>query len=478
MSHVTASQRSAMRTPARQQGALRFVDGGVVEGGDVYEKRRAQVAAEERAIAQAQAAARASALADADIEAYEKRRDKVAKQPADIQSMTHIGDKPRRPVQVDTGYFGKVGAGDAPYDVAGPASGALSTLYGLKTLPLYTTPAAPAAAASDFAEGFASGDPLQAGLGALGTPGRAAKAVGVAGAAMMPSDANAMLLGFGKARFAPMGRLRAAEDALGRQRYRGHVWEDEGVYIGKDGKPRWEIDDSNARMRIMRPGDVTSLDRAWDHPELFRQYPELKNVEVGVEDMEPGWGGYFDPQKNRIVISPYSNHPLGVIGHETQHAIQDLEGLAPGGHGDVISAYTQLPWRDTKLKLYQKYQQVGAAGMTAKELDALKAAQDRIKMFNDPKYGPGIAHELYRRSAGEAEARNVETRLGWDDELRRKTPPWQSADILEHEQYIHPSPEEMIRAVNDMNARVRAAVRPQLDDRARLMAYARELGAR
>jgi hypothetical protein len=442
MSHVTASQRSAMRTPARQQGALRFADGG-----------------------------------DADIEAYEKRRDKVARQPADIQSMTHIGDKPRRPVQVDTGYFGKVGAGDAPYDVAGPASGALSTLYGLKTLPLYMTPAAPAAAASDFAEGFASGDPLQAGLGALGTPGRAAKAVGVAGAAMMPSDANAMLLGFGKARFAPMGRLKAAEDALGRQRYRGHVWEDEGVYVGKDGKPRWEIDDSNARMRIMRQGDVTNLDRAWDHPELFRQYPDLKKVEVGVEDMEPGWGGYFDPRKNRIVISPYANSPLGVIGHETQHAIQGLEGFAPGGEGQLISAYSQLPWRDQQLMLWDKYQQVGAAGMTAKEIDALKAIQDRLAAFKDPKIGPAIAHDLYRRSAGEVEARNVETRLGWDDELRRKTPPWQSADMPEAEQYVHPPVDEMAQRVRDMNARVRAIV-PQTDDRARLIAYARELGAR
>ena len=75
------------------------------------------------------------------------------------------------------------------------------------------------------------------------------------------------------------------------------------------------------------------------------------------------------------------------------------------------------------------------------------------------------------------EARNVETRLGWDDELRRKTPPWQSSDIPEAELYLHPPIDEMAQRVRDMNARVRSVV-PQMDDRARLMAYARELGAR
>ena len=41
--------------------------------------------------------------------------------------------------------------------------------------------------------------------------------------------------------------------------------------------------------------------------------------------------------------------------------------------------------------------------------------------------------ELYQRLAGEAESRNVQTRLDWTPEQRRATPPWQSLDVPEGE---------------------------------------------
>jgi hypothetical protein len=55
----------------------------------------------------------------------------------------------------------------------------------------YATPLAPAMGAVDFARGVASGDPMEAVLGATGLPGRAAKAAGVAASAMMPGEAEA-----------------------------------------------------------------------------------------------------------------------------------------------------------------------------------------------------------------------------------------------------------------------------------------------
>lgn len=55
----------------------------------------------------------------------------------------------------------------------------------------YATPLAPYVGAADFARGVASGDPMEAALGATGLPGRGAKAVGVAASAMMPESAEA-----------------------------------------------------------------------------------------------------------------------------------------------------------------------------------------------------------------------------------------------------------------------------------------------
>jgi hypothetical protein len=55
----------------------------------------------------------------------------------------------------------------------------------------YATPLAPYVGAADFARGVASGDPMEAALGATGLPGKGAKAVGMAASAMMPEDATA-----------------------------------------------------------------------------------------------------------------------------------------------------------------------------------------------------------------------------------------------------------------------------------------------
>jgi len=55
----------------------------------------------------------------------------------------------------------------------------------------YATPAAPAAAAYDLYQGFKSGSPLEAAMGATGLPGKTAKALGMAAATMMPEDAEA-----------------------------------------------------------------------------------------------------------------------------------------------------------------------------------------------------------------------------------------------------------------------------------------------
>ena len=43
----------------------------------------------------------------------------------------------------------------------------------------------------------------------------------------------------------------------------------------------------------------------------------------------------------------------------------------------------------------------------------------------------------YERLAGEAEARNVQTRLGMDQAERREYPPWETLDVPENELQVH-----------------------------------------
>jgi hypothetical protein len=129
------------------------------------------------------------------IRAFETTMREIRSQPDEERMMTHGPEKPRAPIQVEGGFIGKKELGTAPYDIAGPLSGFAQTAYDMKTLPLYFTPAAPYAMASDVAEGVAAGSPLQVAMSALGPMGRAGRiATGIASgstAALSPDEAQA-----------------------------------------------------------------------------------------------------------------------------------------------------------------------------------------------------------------------------------------------------------------------------------------------
>jgi len=133
---------------------------------------------------------------DSDIAMYERQMAERERMPEDIRSMTHRPAAPTRPVEIEGGFLsGKRQLMNAPYDVAGPLSGALQTAYDLKTLPFYFTPAAPLAMASDIGEGMAAGSPAQVAMSALGPMGKAGRtAAGAATgltAAVSPDEAKA-----------------------------------------------------------------------------------------------------------------------------------------------------------------------------------------------------------------------------------------------------------------------------------------------
>jgi len=86
------------------------------------------------------------------------------------------------------------------------------------------------------------------------------------------------------------------------------------------------------------------LEDIYDHPELFKAYPQLKDVKVYIEGTKsklPGspdgdYDGYWDVVNNRIVFANnqsmkdfFSNEDAsGTMIHELDHAISDLEGRA------------------------------------------------------------------------------------------------------------------------------------------------------
>jgi hypothetical protein len=171
---------------------------------------------------------------------------------------------------------------------------------------------------------------------------------------------------------------------------RADIWRETGWFQGAEGKWRFEIPDNDARLsdvskEVLDPaGKISRSERParqlFEHPELDAAYPGVLDSPMSIERGR-GSAAFYD-NSGRIDLQPRNVHEGKSIGlHELQHRIQRDEGFAPGGNRSM-----------------------GAD---------------------------------YRRSAGEMEARNVETRQHFDPESRRESPPWETQDVPEDQVIVN-----------------------------------------
>lgn len=204
-----------------------------------------------------------------------------------------------------------------------------------------------------------------------------------------------------------------------------------------DKKIRFEIDDSKAKISIndknildkfgakwrgddinrglipkFKNGEIAyktlKLSEVLDHPDLYKNYPELKDIKIrpavsnyeieGYVTGKADTSAYFDPVKKEIIFNPDmfvggyrgSNYEglKKTLLHEIQHTIQSIEGLARGGSPETITS------------------------------SIMRKVEDGVTPF-----------EAYRRLAGEVEARDVSARMNLTPEQRMSTSPLSSQGI-------------------------------------------------
>lgn len=109
------------------------------------------------------------------------------------------------------------------------------------------------------------------------------------------------------------------------------------VYLSRlDNKPRFEITDNTAKVGKI-PSTLTPLSKVFDHPVLYKNYPQLKNVWIKEVNYP------HDPNKPEILGQSFSSPRMiyvsadlptsekkSVIVHEIQHEIQSIEGWKTG----------------------------------------------------------------------------------------------------------------------------------------------------
>lgn len=246
---------------------------------------------------------------------------------------------------------------------------------------------------------------------------------GVLGRMNNAKDKFSFIFGGEKALGANKAKLKTARDMAKNGAKDDEIWAKTGWYKDIDGKWKFEINPKGGDSKIFSDeistieGEIGTiadqrlaqiegkkLGEILKDDELFASYPMLKNIKISAETKN--YAGSFKGDEITLNLSLKGDELKSSLYHEIQHAVQDIEGFAKGTSPENINFQSFKEWQELKAQALQKTREINKDKM-AKMSDA-----ERI-IFDDnlQNYARNKANEqMYLRSAGEAESRNVETR--------------------------------------------------------------------
>jgi hypothetical protein len=276
-----------------------------------------------------------------------------------------------------------------------------------------------------------------------------------------------------KAKTANMEMLRKAEQMAASGADDATVWKETGWWVNTpDGVPRFEINDINSKpgypswgtAEDVKQGNTSVGGRraALLHPELSAAYPDTKQIGVIFDPSAGASGSYEYGGALGEMIRTGASRENGranrsTMLHELQHAVQRREGMAPGGDpsrefggvspdlkaaieaandallqlgakgDDLLDVQSLSQVNDPAEHIFQTYQDIARSlNLTDRQADKILGPLTKKAFDGDGVLSP---FESYQRLAGEAEARAVQARQNFTQQMRRNTPPWQSYDI-------------------------------------------------
>ena len=184
------------------------------------------------------------------------------------------------------------------------------------------------------------------------------------------------------------------------------------------------------------------------HPELFAAYPELSNYVF--RQLEPTnsqfyapetVNGYFSPGEQRITINSNDPNKRSTALHELQHAIQEIEGWQGGASPEQVAA--RMAERDiakTREADLQKLIQEMQLTLPASQNNLILTERQKLKNIQDflnktkQLEGETDPYDAYRKVSGEEEARMVQERQNYPEEILTRRPPYMDyeADPSKH----------------------------------------------
>lgn len=253
------------------------------------------------------------------------------------------------------------------------------------------------------------------------------------------------------------------------------IWQTTGKlgqpwFKGADGKWRFEIPDNKAMFRGTWPTDQKLAADAVHHPELMDAYPDMGGVIVKDAG---GDGGVYRPGNQlwdeTIEVGTGSGEGSSIMLHELQHATQQREGFARGGNLDnapVINEAALAAVRKQKAEALggldpYRVMNTLSSGYKVPEADIAKFEEWKRLTAQEDEILAGMLspREAYKRLAGEAEARNVQSRMNLTMDERLALPPWATQDVPTEQQIVR-SGDGASMAIEDFAARRAGKAKP------------------
>jgi len=235
-------------------------------------------------------------------------------------------------------------------------------------------------------------------------------------------------------------RLAEAQRMANKNATGDEIWEKTQTFKGADGRWRQEVPDNTAIVKgAAEQGKLKPLSEVYDHPELYKAYPDLKDLPVAAfEDLGPNQFGRaaYDPSNDVAYVG--KNATVDDFVHEIQHAIQVREGFAKGG---TVAAEFALRFEEEvrkaaiqSLDLVKKFKE---RGLSEAEMAILKKNERLLQVdLLRKQLAAAEAESHYMRLAGEVEARNVETRGGLTNKQLREYAPYWTQDTPSQRQIV------------------------------------------
>lgn len=226
-----------------------------------------------------------------------------------------------------------------------------------------------------------------------------------------------------------------------------------GWHKGADGKWRFEIDDSEAKINhaaLNDPKDSMVLGDVMRHSDMYEAYPDLKNIAVKVDPSLKAFGQTSADGKTITLRDPTQYAATGekslksVLLHEVQHVIQTDEGFGRGGNREEF----MKPRIAEKKLLYSRIDAINRLlskasreGQKAKYSALLTERQKIVSELQEKHLDSDMdilsrSHKDYTNLSGEVESRNTQARMDMTAAERRALPPSETADIPRNQQTV------------------------------------------